>query len=113
MNVKNICENKLVNIMLSLITITSCTHIDPYDNFKNILQAEIGKKIDNAPYYTWRYQPKSISEPLPNGNIEYKYEYISIRGICRYIFEVSPITHTVISWRYDGEDKDKACFVNP
>lgn len=104
---------KFFTIAFLVLLITSCALTDPYKNFKGHMGANIGKNIDDAPNYSWRYNPKEISDPLPNGNIEYKYEHKNRKGTCRYIFEVDPKTRTIVNWRYDGEDKDKACYVNP
>lgn len=109
-------ENQLFKIFLisSFMLTVSCAPLDPYENFESHLQAEVGESIDDAPSYSHRAQPRSISaDPLINGNLEYHYEYKNFRGICRYVFEVDPKTHKIVGWRYDGEAKDKACVVNP
>jgi hypothetical protein len=104
---------RIVLVIFFFLTV-SCASLDPYENFKSHLQAEVGENIDDAPSYSHRAQPNSIStNPLQNGNIEYHYEYKNFQGICRYVFEVDPKTRKIVDWRYDGEDKDKACFVNP
>lgn len=86
--------------------------IDPYENFKEIMDSEVGHNIDVDAQHTFRANPADI-RTLPNGNLEYRYVGKDFRGTCKYIFEVDKTTHKIIGWRYDGEDKDKACFVNP
>ena len=76
------------------------------------MDAQVGQSIDNASYYGFRSRPVDI-KTLPSGNFEYRYVLGSFRGTCKYILEVDKTTRKVIAWHYDGEDKDKACFVNP
>lgn len=76
------------------------------------MDSEVGQSIDNAPYYGFRSRWDEI-KTLPNGKLEYKYTLKNFRGTCKYILEVDKITRMVVAWRYDGEDKDNACFVNP
>ena len=99
--------------VLFLMTV-SCLPMNPYKNFEDRLQAEVGENINEVPPPSWQIQPKLVfKEPLPNGNIEYHYVFENIRGLCRYVFEVDPTTGKIVGWRYDGEDKDKACFDSP
>ena len=100
----------LLGIMSMMLSLSGC--ISAYENFKEIMESEIGQIIDNAPYYGFRSRPVDI-KTLPNGNFEYRYTLKNFRGTCKYILEVEKSTRKVIAWRYDGEDKDKACFVNP
>ena len=103
-------------IMLALLFIlaTSCLSVDPYKNFEDQLQREVGESIDDARSPSRLNRPELIStKSLPNGNLEYRYAFENYRGICRYAYEVDPATHRIVAWRYDGEDKDKACFVIP
>ncbi len=76
-----------------------------------MMDAKVGESIDNDPYGVGA-QPVDI-KTLPNGNLEFRYVRKNFRGVCKYIFEVDKTTRKVIAWRYDGEDKDNACFVNP
>jgi hypothetical protein len=104
---------RIVPAILFLMTI-SCLSFDPYKKFEDQLQSEIGKSIDDVPSYSWHVRPELVyTTPLPNGNIEYHYVFENIRGLCRYVFAVEPTTRKIVGWRYDGEDKDKACFDSP
>jgi hypothetical protein len=102
--------------MLALLFVltTSCLSVDPYKIFEDRLQAEVGKRIDDARSPS-RLNPSELisTRSLPNGNVQYRYAFENYRGICRYALEVDPATHRIVVWRYDGEDKDKACFVIP
>ena len=88
--------------------------MDPYKYFEDQLQAEVGESINHVPPHSWQVRPKLVStEPIPDGNIEYHYEFENYRGWCRYILQVNPTTRKIVGWRYDGEDEDKACFLIP
>lgn len=99
---------------VALLLITSCLPMDPYKYFQDQLQAEVGESINDVPPHSWQVQPKLVAtEPLPNGNTEYLYEFENYRGLCRYVLEVDPKTSKIVGWKYVGEDKDKACFLIP
>jgi hypothetical protein len=99
--------------ILFLLTI-SCLPFDPYKKFEDQLQSEIGKSIDEVPPYSWQVRSElAFTSPLPNGNMEYHYVFDNIRGLCRYVFTVDPTTGKIVDWKYDREDKDKACFDSP
>ena len=101
---------KIALVILVPLTI-SCVSVDPYIYFQEQLQAEVGESIDAVPPSSWRVRPDLVFKaPLPNGHIEYHYEFENIRGLCRFALEVDPATRKILGWRYDGEDKDKACF---
>jgi hypothetical protein len=101
----------LLLVASSTLAVSSCV-TDEYENFQQIMDAQVGQSMDDVPYYSFRAQP-SGTKTLPNGNLEYRYVRKRFRGICKYILEVDNKTHKVVAWRYDGADKDKACFVNP
>jgi len=104
---------RMVLVILFLLT-NFCVSVDPYKYFEAEMQAEVGKSVDDAPSYPWRVRPYLVfTKSLLNGHFEYHYVYENIRGLCRYVFEVDPTTRKIVDWRYDGEDKDKACFVIP
>ena len=92
-------------------SLSSCASLNPYDNWKAMMDAKVSESIDNDPYGVGA-QPVDI-KTLSNGNLEFRYVRKNFRGSCKYFFEVDKTTRKVIAWRYDGEDKDKACFVNP
>jgi hypothetical protein len=97
-----------------LLLIISCLPMNPYKYFEDQLQAEVGESMNDVPPHSWQVQPKLIAtEPLPDGNIGYHYEFENYRGVCRYVLEVDPKTHKIVSWKYAGEDKEKACFLIP
>lgn len=98
----------------ALLLVISCLPMDPYKYFQEQLQAEVGENIAAVPPHSWQVQPKLVSkEPLPNGNIGYHYEFENYRGVCRYVLKVDPATHKIVGWRYESEDKDRACFLIP
>jgi hypothetical protein len=112
---KTVANNRFRIFLISLFLLTtSCLSLDPYKRFEDQLQAQVGGSIDDASLYSWSVQPELVfTKPLPGGHIEYHYQFENFRGLCRYVFEVDSTTRRIIDWRYDGEDKDKACFVVP
>lgn len=82
---------------------------NPHDNFIAHLNAQIGKNIDEIPYYEWPFERDLIqTKELANGNIEKKYKY---RGTCKYIFEIDPKIRKIVGARFEGKDSD--CYINP
>ncbi len=90
---------------LLVLTLSSC--ISPHENFKDHMQVNVGRSIDNT--RSWvrpdRYLGNTV---LENGNIENEYKYIRT---CRYFFEYDPETRIIVNWRFEGEESD--CVVNP
>jgi hypothetical protein len=96
-----------------LLTI-SCLATDPYKDFEDQLQNRIGESMDGAPLPAGRARPDlAFTKPLSNGNLEYHHAYENLRGLCRYVLVVDPTTGKIVDWRYDGADRDKACFTAP
>jgi len=91
--------------------LTACASGRGHQNFKNIMQLEVGKSAD-APYaYRNHYRERRIaSRTLPNGNIEE--EYRSGRGPhCRVYFEIDEAAGKIVNWRYEGTEQD--CVIVP
>lgn len=113
--ISNVVTHRYRIVLVTVILLTSsCLPFDPYKKFEDQLQSEIGKSIDDVPSYSWHVRSKLVfTTPLPNGNIDYHYVYENIRGLCRYVLAVDPATRKIVGWKYDGEDKDRACFDSP
>ena len=96
--------------VLIIFIFISCAGISPHENFKSVLNSQIGKSIDNAPTYSFRSENGLISSKiLPNGNIENKYKYY--REGCVYFFEIDPKTRKIVGTRFEGDESD--CILNP
>jgi len=99
-------------ILIIFIVVTSllngCSFISPHENFKNILQADIGKLATNPNilinrYPQWFYR-KTI---LSNGNTEIEHHW----GKCIYTFEIDKITNIVLKYHFKGTEKQ--CAITP
>ena len=98
-------------LVFGALFISGCAFFaaSPHDNFIAHLNSQIGKNIDEVPYYQIPHREDMInSKNLPNGNIENEYKY---RGTCRYFYEINPVTHKIVGARFEGNDKD--CSINP
>jgi hypothetical protein len=70
---------------------------------------KIGRSIDSPPELTGINPQQLLSSSiLTNGNMENGYEF---RGTCRYFFEINPQTRKIVSWRFEGAERD--CSITP
>jgi len=94
-------------IMLSLF-LSACTSTTPHENFKNFMEADVGKKADDPNTQIVRYpQFFSSSRVLANGNKEIEHYY----GKCKYMFEINQESNIIIGWRFEGTEQ--ACAIVP
>jgi hypothetical protein len=78
-----------------------------HENFVEFMQVDVGKPSNDPYIYRNRYQERLVtSRTLANGNLEE--ELRAGRRECRVFFEVDPKIERVVSWRYQGSDKDCA-----
>lgn len=63
--------------MTFILLFLGCSTVTPHENFKGHIYGEIGKSMDNARDYSFRYGQKAVNSMLlPNGNIEKEYKYL-------------------------------------
>jgi hypothetical protein len=94
-----------------VLILCACAVLDAHENFKEIMQGEVGKSVDN-PYLTRnQYRNRLVNtRQLANGNVEE--EYKTGRGLrCRTFFELDQKSGKVASWRYEGTKDD--CAIVP
>jgi len=74
--------------------------------FKDVMDHQIGKGIDDADAYPVFYRLKQGNvKSLPNGNQQY--EYAGGRsGDCQLFFEVEPISRRIVRWSSAGSERD-------
>lgn len=97
-------------ICLLLPSLSSCSTLPtPHENFKNIMQSNVGKRADNPSSDISRY-PQWVmgSRELPNGNIETNFSW---RKHCPVFFEINPATRIIVGWRFEGNERD--CEIVP
>lgn len=104
-------RNCVLLALVLLISLTACASGRAHQNFKNIMQLEVGKPV-NHPYLTRNEYPgrRVASRVLPNGNIEEEFKAgIGLR--CRVFFEIDNQAKKIVGWRYEGTEQD--CAIVP
>ena len=80
-----------------------------HENFKNMMQSNVGKSMDDPYVYRNRYRSLLMgTRELPNGNIEEKFNR---HPRCPVFFEIDKKARTIVGWRYEGTDHD--CVIVP
>lgn len=100
----------LVVFALSAL-LAACSFLDAHQNFKDIMQLDVGRSIDD-PYNTRnRYRDRRVaSRALPNGNTEEEFK-AGIGLKCRVFFEIDNKAAKIVGWRYEGSKED--CAIVP
>ncbi|MEE9494856.1 MAG: hypothetical protein V3W04_15990 [Gammaproteobacteria bacterium] len=90
--------------------LSSCSALPtPHENFKNIMQSNIGKRESDPSSYLSRYPQRVFdSKHLPNGNTETEYRRSEK---CRVFFEIELDSRIIVGWRFEGNEKD--CDIVP
>ena len=98
-------------VLVLLVLPAACVSGSGHENFKNTMQAEIGKNSDDRYAYRNHYRNLFIgAKELPGGNVEEGFR--SGRGPnCRVYFEIDKAARKIVSWRYEGAEKD--CVIVP
>jgi hypothetical protein len=94
------------------LSLTACAAPSAHQNFKDIMQGNVGRSLDDPYVYRNRYRAVNYvaSKPLPNGNVEE--EFRGGRGpTCRLFFEIDNQARKVVGWRYTGTEAD--CGIVP
>ena len=93
-----------------LVTVTiflgACAAGPENDNFRQVMQRQVGKGAEDADFYPVLYRLKQTnSQRLPNGNL--KEEYAAGRaGKCKLYFETTPGARQVVGWSSEGDPGD-------
>ncbi len=94
-------------LLVAVLTSCACGSLSPHKNFKTHMSSTVGKRISDPG--TWAREDRGVSvQALENGNEEYKYMF---RRSCFYFFEVEKSTEVIVSWRFEGSEKD--CQIAP
>jgi hypothetical protein len=68
------------------------------DNFKRVMDRQVGKSIDDSDAYPVYYRLKQLnSKQLPNGNTQLVYA-AGWNQKCQVGYEVSPIDRKIVKW---------------
>ena len=94
-------------LFIAILASCACGNLSPHENFKTHMSSTVGKRISDTG--TWAREDRRVSvQTLENGNKEYKYMF---RRSCLYFFEVEKNTEVIVSWRFEGSEKD--CQIAP
>lgn len=92
-------------------SLTACASGSAQQNFKNTMQANVGRSLDDRYIYRNRDRDLLVSTKLlSNGNIEEEFKAgRSLR--CRVFFEIDNKAQRIVGWRYTGTEED--CAIVP
>src|SRR2546430_1816160 len=77
-----------------------------HDNFKQVMDRQVGKGIDDADAYPVFYRLRELnSKPLPNGNLLQQYA-AGRDGRCKLNFELEPRERRILRWSSEGSERD-------
>ena len=97
--------------LISLLVLAACATPPEHENFKQVMGAQVGKRIDDPDAYPVFYRLREVNaKPLPNGNVEEEYA-AGRKGDCRLFFEVEPLARRIVGWSFDGAERN--CVIVP
>jgi hypothetical protein len=95
--------NKWAAITLFL---AACAAGPDNDNFRQVMQRQVGKSADDADFYPTLYKLKQTNaQRLPNGNMREQYA-AGRNGKCKVSFDTTPGARQVVGWSSDGDKDD-------
>src|SRR4051812_22745919 len=98
---------------LGVLLLVACagTTAPERDNFKRVMDRQIGKSIDDSDAYPVFYRLKQLtSKPLPNGNTLQVYA-AGRNAKCQVGYEVNNLDRRITGWTIeDGADE---CVISP
>jgi len=92
---------------LVVLAVVACASTSAeHENFKQVMNRQVGKGIDDADAYPVFYRLRQLNaKPLPNGNERQEYA-AGRKGDCRLFFEVEPLTRRIVRWSYEGSERE-------
>ena len=91
-----------IALMLAGCASTSAEH----ENFKQVMQRQVGKGIDDPDAYPVFYRLRELgSKPLANGNLQQQYA-AGRNGRCKVDFEIEPRERRILRWSSEGSERD-------
>ena len=77
-----------------------------YQNFKQVMDRQVGKGIDEADAYPVFYRLRELdTKPLPSGNLLQQYA-AGRNERCKLSFEVEARTRRIVRWSAEGDESD-------
>jgi hypothetical protein len=93
-------------IFVTILGLAACAANPANENFRQVMQRQVGKSADDADFYPTLYRLKPANSlRLPNGNT--REEYAAGRGgKCKLYFVTTPESRRVVGWSSDGDTSD-------
>jgi len=92
--------------LVALIVAGCASSSAEYQNFKQVMDRQVGKGIDDPDAYAVFYRLRELnSKPLQNGNLQQQYA-AGRNERCRLYFEVEPRTRRIVRWSSEGGESD-------
>ncbi len=89
-----------------VLCLAACATAPEHENFKWVMERQVGKSIDDADAYPVFYRLRQTNtKPLPNGNTQQLYA-AGRNGRCELNFEVTPLTRQIVRWKFEGKERD-------
>ena len=99
-------------VTVTVFALVACATTPQQDNFRQVMQRQVGKSADDSDFYPTLYRLKqSDSKRLPNGNVREEYA-AGPKGKCKLFFETTPDTRRVVGWSSEG-DRGDCVIVRP
>ena len=104
------CARRLTSVALLLAT-AACATPPEHENFKRVMDRQVGKLIDDPDAYPVFYRLRQTNtKQLANGNQQQQYA-AGRNGRCQVNFEVAPLTRRIVRWSFEGKERD--CVLQP
>jgi hypothetical protein len=93
-------------VALIALALAACATSAEHENFKQVMNRQVGKGIDDADAYPVFYRLRELTtKQLPNGNLLQQYA-AGRSGRCTLSFEVEPRERRIVRWSSDGGERD-------
>ena len=106
------CGRRLIRAFLLLVVLAGCASTTPEEreNFKQVMNRQVGKSIDDADAYPVYYRLRQLStKPTPKGNTQQIYA-AGREGKCQVGYEVDA-SRRIVAWSI--VDKADDCVIDP
>ena len=92
--------------LLAALLLGACGTNPAHENFKQVMNRQVGKHIDDSDAYPVFYRLRQLdSKSLPNGHRQEQYA-AGRGGECRVFFEVEPVSQEIVRWAFDGSERE-------
>jgi hypothetical protein len=99
-------------VTVTVLGLAACATTPQQDNFRQVMERQVGKSADDADFYPTLYRLKQTdSKRLPNGNVREEYA-AGAKGKCKLFFETTPGPRRVVGWSSEG-DRGDCVIVRP